>query len=71
MTRQLRTLHQVVEERPWATERFLRRLVAEHRVPFYKLGGKLLFDLDDLDAYAERGRVEPPVPVTPIRRRAG
>lgn len=60
MTRQLRTLPQVLEERSWTTEPFLRRLVKEKRVPFHKAGGKLLFDLADIDAYAERGRVEPP-----------
>ena len=60
MSRHLVTLAQAVEARPWLTERFLRRLVAERRVPYFKVGGKLLFDLDDLDALAERGRVEPP-----------
>lgn len=60
MNRQLRTLAQVLEERPWTTEPHLRRLVKERRVPFHKAGGKLLFDLADIDAYAERGRVEPP-----------
>ena len=59
-TRQLRTLPQVLEERTWTTEPFLRRLVKERRIPFHKAGGKLLFDLADIDAYAERGRVEPP-----------
>ncbi|WP_280268698.1 helix-turn-helix domain-containing protein [Nocardia wallacei] len=39
--------------------RFIRRLVAERRVVFYKVGGHLRFKLTDLDAYAEAGRVEP------------
>ena len=60
MSRQLVTLAQAVEARPWVSERFLRRLVAERRVPFHKVGSRLLFDLDDLDNLAERGRVEPP-----------
>lgn len=60
MSRHLVTLAQAVEARPWLTERFLRRLVAERRVAFHKVGGRLLFDLSDLDALAERGRVEPP-----------
>jgi excisionase family DNA binding protein len=40
------------------TERWLRRLVYERRVPFHKVGGRLLFDLEDLDKLAESGRVE-------------
>jgi hypothetical protein len=58
MSRQLVTLRQAVEQRPWLTERWLRRLVLERRVPFHKVGGKVLFDLADLDNLAEHGRVE-------------
>lgn len=58
MSRQLVPLKQVSEHRPWATERILRRLVAEKRIPYHKCGGKVLLDLADLDAYAEAGRVE-------------
>jgi len=57
-SRQLATLVQVVEARPWLTERWLRRLVAERRVAYHKCGGRLLFDLADIDALAEGGRVE-------------
>ena len=39
--------------------RFIRRLVAERRVVFYKIGGHVRFKITDLDAYAEAGRVEP------------
>lgn len=67
MTRNLVTLRQAVERRPWLTERLLRRLVAERRVPFHKVSRRLLFDLDDLDAFAEAGRVEPPT-VRSLRR---
>ena len=42
-----------------AKPRFIRRLVAERRVRFYKVGGHLRFKLADLDAYAEAGCVEP------------
>ena len=58
--RPLVTLLQALELRPWLTERWLRRLVAERRVPYTKLPGssRLLFDLDDLDQLAESGRVE-------------
>lgn len=70
MTRQLVTLPQALEQRPWTTEPFLRRLVKERRIPFHKAGGRLLFDLADLDAYAEAGRVEPPRLVVAARSRA-
>lgn len=63
MTRRLVTLPQALEQRPWLTEPFLRRLVKERRVAFHKVGGRLLFDLVDLDELAERGRVEPPAPL--------
>lgn len=56
--RQLTPLSKVPEHRGWVTERYLRRLVAEHRVPYFKAGGKVLIDLADLDAFVEAGRVE-------------
>jgi hypothetical protein len=56
--RQLVTLQQAVEQRPWLTERWLRRLVYERRVSFHKVGNRLVFDLADLDALVECGRVE-------------
>lgn len=67
--REWRTLPQVLVERPWLTERYLRRLVAERRIPYSKAGRKLLFDLADLDAFAEASRVEAQnEPVTAGRR---
>ena len=59
VTSTLVPLMKVQEHRPWATERRLRRYVAEHRVQFFKVDGRILFDLADLDAYVEAGRVEP------------
>jgi excisionase family DNA binding protein len=56
--RQLYPLKEVTEHRPWATERKLRRLVAEHRIPYHKVGASVLIDLEDVDALAEAGRVE-------------
>ncbi|WP_416562753.1 excisionase family DNA-binding protein [Nocardia testacea] len=38
--------------------RFIRRLVAERRVVFYKIGGHVRFKLSDLEAYAQTGRVD-------------
>ncbi|WP_019932266.1 excisionase family DNA-binding protein [Nocardia sp. BMG111209] len=47
--------------------RFIRRLVAERRVVFYKVGGHVRFKLADLDAYAQAGRME----IAPCYRRVG
>ena len=41
------------------SERFVRRLVAERRIAFHKVGHFLRFRADDLDAFLEAGRVEP------------
>ncbi len=53
------------------TERYVRRLVAERRVAYHKVGRLLRFHRADLDALFEAGRVEVP-PVHPLlqRRRA-
>ena len=48
----------VSEERPEWNERQLRRMVAEKRVSFFKVDGRILFDLSELDRYVEAGRVE-------------
>lgn len=37
--------------------RHLRRLVAERRIPFVKLGGKLRFDSAEVAGWIDRGRV--------------
>lgn len=39
------------------TERFVRRLVEERRVPFHKIGKFVRFRPDDIDAWIERQRV--------------
>lgn len=38
--------------------RFVRRLVAERRVVFYKIGGHVRFKVSDLESYAQAGRVD-------------
>lgn len=43
----------------WATERLLRRLVHERRIPYSKPAKGVLIDLNDLDAMVEHSRVEP------------
>ncbi|MCZ9328703.1 excisionase family DNA-binding protein [Nocardia farcinica] len=40
-------------------ERFIRRLVAERRITFYKVGTHVRFKVSDLEAFAQAGRVEP------------
>ncbi|MDQ3681383.1 MAG: excisionase family DNA-binding protein [Actinomycetota bacterium] len=40
------------------TPRFVRRLVAERRIPFLKVGRHVRFDPADLDAFLAAGRVE-------------
>lgn len=42
------------------TERYVRRLVAEKRVAYHKVGRLLRFRASDLDRLFEAGRVEPP-----------
>ena len=39
--------------------RFIRRLVAERRIRFTKLGRHVRLDREDLDAFVAAGRVEP------------
>jgi excisionase family DNA binding protein len=62
------TLQQVVEEYPWLTERWLRRAVHEKKIPFYKVGGRLLFDPAELNQWVRDRHVEP-VTTKPAGRR--
>lgn len=39
--------------------RFVRRLIAERRITFVKLGRHVRLDTTDLDAFITAGRVEP------------
>lgn len=40
--------------------RFIRRLIEERRVPFYKVGRFNRLDRADLVRFAEDGRIDPP-----------
>lgn len=40
------------------SRRFIERLVAQRRVPFSKMGKFVRLQREDLDAFAEAGRVE-------------
>jgi hypothetical protein len=56
--RELRTVKQATAERPYLTERWLRRLIYDRRLPHYKVAGKVLVDLIEVDALVEAGRRE-------------
>jgi hypothetical protein len=62
MTRQLVRLDQLLALRPWLTDRWVRRLVNERRIPVHKAGdgpkARLIFDLGEIDEWIEKGRVE-------------
>ena len=55
------------------TERYMRRLVTERRIPYFKVGRLLRFSADDLDAFLEACRIEPGAahPLLAPRRRLG
>lgn len=70
MSRRLVALAEAASaERPWATPRYLRRLVASRRIPFHKIAGRIWFDVADLDEHEEARRVEPPA-LRQVRRRS-
>ncbi|MCP2255687.1 DNA binding domain-containing protein, excisionase family [Prauserella aidingensis] len=39
--------------------RFVRRLIAERRIAFHKIGTHVRLAVEDLEAYVQAGRVEP------------
>jgi excisionase family DNA binding protein len=57
-TSNLLTLDQAAERLGMST-RYVRRLVSEHRIVFYRLGRAVRLDPADLDAHIAAGRVEP------------
>lgn len=60
MTHRYFTIEQATEAYPVLTERLIRRLVAERRIPFSKAGRRVILREDDVVAYLDAGRVEPP-----------
>lgn len=48
----------------------MRRLVAERRLAFHKVGALLRFRAKDLDAFFDAGRVDIPTPTRSRRRPA-
>ena len=57
-------------ERLGVSVRYVRRLVAERRIPYFKLGHLLRFDVEEVDAWLERAKVSEIVPsmASPNRR---
>lgn len=41
------------------SERFVRRLIAERRIAFHRIGRHVRLGVSDLDDYVRAGRVEP------------
>jgi excisionase family DNA binding protein len=46
-------------DRLGTSPRFIRRLIAERRIAFTKIGRHVRIDTDDIDAFIAAGRVEP------------
>ncbi len=46
-------------DRPYLKKRWLQRLRNERRVPTFTAGGRVLFDVDALDAYIESTQLDP------------
>jgi excisionase family DNA binding protein len=47
--------------------RFVRRLIAERRITFYKVGAHVRLNRDDLEAFVQTGKVEP-ITASSVRR---
>jgi excisionase family DNA binding protein len=46
-------------ERMCTKQRSIRRLIAERRIPYVKLGAHVRIDVRDIDAFIAAGRVSP------------
>jgi excisionase family DNA binding protein len=53
------------------TTRFVRRLVAERRIPFTRLGRHVRIAAEDVEEFVNAGRVEPLTMASVWRVRAG
>jgi excisionase family DNA binding protein len=58
-------------ERMNTTTRFVRRLIAERRIAFVRLGRHVRIAEDDIQAFVAAGRVEPTTLGDVWRRRSG
>lgn len=68
MPAQLYTVEEAAE-RLNTTPRFIRRLIAERRIAFTKLGRHVRIEDDVLDEFVAAGRVQPSTAVPGPRRR--
>jgi excisionase family DNA binding protein len=66
---QLLTVGQAAD-RLGTSERFIRRLIFERRIPYTKLGRHVRIAARDLDAFVRAGRVEAGETPIPTRRGA-
>jgi excisionase family DNA binding protein len=48
-------------ERLATQPRFIRRLIAERRIPYVKLGSHVRIDANDVEAFISAGRVDPAI----------
>jgi excisionase family DNA binding protein len=62
MPSKLYTVDQAAE-RLNTTQRFVRRLIAERRIAFVRLGRHVRIAEEDLEAFVTEGRVEPTQPM--------
>ena len=49
----------VAEAAAYTSDRFVRRLIAQRRIAFHRVGRHVRLALVDLEAFAQAGRVEP------------
>lgn len=52
------------------SDRFVRRLIAERRIAFHKVGSHVRISLDDLEGFVQAGRVEA-ITAASVRRDLG
>jgi len=53
------TVAQAGDAYPALGERYFRRLIAQHRIRYFKVGARVLLHPDDIQALIDAGRVEP------------
>jgi hypothetical protein len=58
VNRNLVALKQVPTYRPWTSERLLRHLCSTRQLPHHKVGRRIYIALEDVDDFADRGRIE-------------
>lgn len=52
------TVAQAAERYEFLSVRYLRRLISERRIPYVKIGGRVLVDTNDIDAMLAANRHE-------------